>query len=147
MEKVPFTVYADFEAYIMPIQSCDPDDKKSYTKKFQKHEPSSFCYLIKCFDDGVYEPRLVSYTGEDAAQKFVDMLEKDIREITSIPEKKMILGKKEKERFDKQTECWLCNGKFDDDVKKMVKVILLVGIEVPHTTHVILSIENLILRL
>ena len=88
-----------------------------YTKKFQKHEPSGFCYLIKCFDDGVYKPKLVSYTGEDAAQKFVDMLEKDIREITSIPEKKMIFGKKEKERFDKKAKCWICKGDFVNDVK------------------------------
>ena len=99
MEKVPFIVYADFECYIKPIQPCDPNDEKSNTKKFQKHEPSSFCYLIKCFDDGVYELKLVNYTAEDAAQKFVEILEKDIGEITSIPEKKMIFGK-EKERVD-----------------------------------------------
>ena len=43
-EKVPFIVYADFECFIKPILSCDPDDKKSYTKQYQKHEPSSFCY-------------------------------------------------------------------------------------------------------
>ena len=56
-EKVPFTVYADFECFIKPIQSCDPDDKESYTKQYQKHEPSSFCYYIKCFDDEVYQPK------------------------------------------------------------------------------------------
>ena len=88
MEKVPFIVYADFECIIKPIQSCDPDPKnrdgtdRSYTKENQKHEPSSFCYYIKCFDDGVYEPKLVSSMGDDAAQKFVEMLEEDIREIT-----------------------------------------------------------------
>ena len=32
--------------------------------------------------------KLVRYTGEDAAQKFVEMLEADIRKINSIPEKK-----------------------------------------------------------
>ena len=70
-EKVPFIVYADFECFIKPMQSCDPDDKESYTKQYQKHEPSSFCYYIKCFDDKVYKPKIVSYMGEDAAQKFV----------------------------------------------------------------------------
>ena len=121
-EKVPFIVYADFECFIKPIQSCDPDPKnrdgteRSYTKQYQKHEPSSFCYYIKCFDNEVYEPKVVSYTGEDAAQKFVEMLEEDIREITSIPEK-MIFGKKEKERFYTETKCWICNGEFDDDGK------------------------------
>ena len=97
LEKVPFIVYADFECFIKPKQSCDPDPKnrdcteRSYTKQYQKHEPSSFCYFIKCFDDVVYEPKLVSYTGEDAAQKCLEISEEDIREITSIPEKKMML--------------------------------------------------------
>ena len=45
------------------------------------------------------------------------MLEEDIREITSKPEKKMIFGEKEKERFDKETTCWICNGKFTIDSK------------------------------
>ena len=60
---------------------------------------------------------MVSYTGEDAAQKFVKILEEDIREITNIPKKKMIFGKEEKERFDKVTKYWICNEEFDDDVK------------------------------
>ena len=68
-EKVLFVVYADFECFIKPIQSCDPDDKKSYTKQYQKHEPSSFCYYIKCFDDKVYKPKKVSYTGDDACME------------------------------------------------------------------------------
>ena len=116
-EKVPFIVYADFECFIKLIRLCDPDDKSSYTKQYQKHEPSSFCYYIKCFDDEIYEPKLVSYTGEDAAQKFVEMLEEDIKIIINIPEKKMIFGKEEKELFYKETKCWICNGEFDDDVK------------------------------
>ena len=93
-EKVPFIVYADFESYIKPLQSCDPNPESSYTKQYQKHEPFRFCYYIKCCDYEVYEPKLVSYTGEDAAQKFVDMLEKDIREITSIPDIKKDIWKR-----------------------------------------------------
>ena len=123
-EKVPFVVYADFECFIKPIQSCNLYDKESYTKQYQKHEPPSFCYYIKCFDNEVYEPKLVIYTGEDAAQKFVEMLEKDIREITNIPEKKVIFRKEEKERFDKETKCWICKEEFkkDDDDKNKKKV-------------------------
>ena len=37
-EKVPFVVYADFECFIKSIQLCNPDDKSSYTKQYQKHE-------------------------------------------------------------------------------------------------------------
>ena len=112
-EKVPFIVFADFECNIKPIQSCETNPQSSYTKQYQKHEPSSFCYYIKCFDDEVYDPKLVSYMGENAAQKFVEMLAEDIREITSIPEKEMIFGKEEKERFDEETKCWICNIEFE----------------------------------
>ena len=83
------------------MHSCEPNPESSYTKQYQKHEPYSFCYYIKCFDNEVYEPKLVSYTGEDAEQKFV---EKDIRDITSMPAEKIIFRKKEKERFDQETK-------------------------------------------
>ena len=29
----------------------------------------------------------------------------------------MIFGEKENERFDKETKCWICNGKFTNDVQ------------------------------
>ena len=121
-EKVPFIVYADFECFIKPIHSCSQeknnDDGKSYTNKYQKHGPSSFCYYIKCFDDEVYPPKLVSYTGEDSSQKFVEMLENDIREIANIPPKKMILGEKEKDQFNKETVCWICKEEFNNIADK-----------------------------
>ena len=97
------------------MHSCEPNPQSSYTKQYQKHEPSSFCYYIKCFDDKVYKPKIVSYTGKDAAQKFVEMLEEDIKIIANIPEKKIIFGKEEKERFDEETKCWMCKGEFNDD--------------------------------
>ena len=112
-----FIIYADFECKIKPIQSCEPNPESSYTKKYQKHEPSSFCYCIKCFDVEVYNTKIVSYNGEDAGQKFVEMLEEDIKIITNIPEKKMIFGKEEKERFDKETKCWICNKEFEVKVR------------------------------
>ena len=99
------------------MQSCKPNPESSYTKQYQKHEPSSFCYYIKCFEDVVCEPKLVSYTGEDAAQKFVEMLKEDIKIITRIPENEMIFENKEKERFDKETKCWIYKEKFDGDDK------------------------------
>ena len=120
-EKVTFIIYADFECNIKPIQLCNPDYKSSYTKQYQKHEPSSFCYYIKCFDDEIYQPKLISYTGVDAAQKFVEMLKEDIKIITNIPEKKMIFKIEEQTQYEKETKCWICNGKFDDDTNYKVR--------------------------
>ena len=144
-EKVPFIIYADFECFIKPIQLCNPDDKSSYTKQYQKHEPSSFCYYIKCFDDEVYEPKLVSYTGEDVAQKFVEMLEEHIKIIANILQKKIKKKKKKKKRSEKETKCWICNEEFDDD-KVRDNCHFTGRFEEPHTTNVILTIKNLNLR-
>ena len=59
-EKAPFAVYADFESLIKPLDNCDPDPNKSYTKKYQKHEPISFSYYIAV--NGVFKPVLRKYT-------------------------------------------------------------------------------------
>ena len=49
------------------------------------------------------------------------MLEEDIREITNIPEK-MIFGKEEKERFEKEIKCLIFKEEFNDDDKNKRKV-------------------------
>ena len=114
-EKVPFMIYADTESLIKPIQTCEADPEKSYTIKYQKHEPISFSYYIKCFNDNVFKPVLRSYTGEDAMQKFVEQLEKDVIEIANIPAKKMIFKEEEADRFNKATNCWICKGELGED--------------------------------
>ena len=58
-QRVPFMVYADFESLLKPISRCEPNPEISSTTKYQKHEPISFSYYIKCFEDSVcdLEPR------------------------------------------------------------------------------------------
>ena len=46
-------------------------------------------------------------------KKFVESLEKDVREIAKIPSMEMIFGEKEKERFEEETVCWICKKEFD----------------------------------
>ena len=117
-EKVPFVIYADFESCIKSIHTCDLNPESSYTKQYQKHEPISFYYYIKCFDSKVYLPiRERSYMGKNAEQVFLKYLEEDIKIIANIPKKKMIFWKKEEKQFEKETRCWICKGKFDDKDK------------------------------
>ena len=79
--KVPFVVYADFEAFTEEISTCQPNDKKSFTQKYQRHRPSGFCYKIVCFDER-YNQKPVIFRAksedEDISAIFVEMLEKDI---------------------------------------------------------------------
>ena len=116
-EKVPFIIYADFESCIKSIHTCDLNPKNSYTKQYQKHEPVSFYYYIKCFDSKVCLP-----IKENAEQVFLKYLEKDIKMIANIPKKEIIFGEKEKERYNEETRCWICKGEFDDKDKNKEKV-------------------------
>ena len=120
--KVPFVVYADFEAFTEEISTCEPNEKKSFTKKYQRHRPSGFCYQIVCFDEK-YNPKPVLFrakSGEDIGAIFVEMLE-DIKRIYKKFEfsKKMIFTFKDKGDFEKAEICWICQGKFDEKQKKV----------------------------
>jgi len=77
--RVPVVVYADFESFTKPIDSCQSDPDRSFTKAYQKHEPSGFCIHLKCLDKSS-EPILFTKTREEenVAAIFVDMLEKEI---------------------------------------------------------------------
>ena len=113
-QNVPFVVYADFESFTKPISSHQPDPEESYTKKYQKHEPSGFCYYIKCFDDSVYSQDPVIFTKEseqdDVAQIFVNTLEENIRDIYQEFrfQKKMIFGPEDQKVYEKSTHCHIC---------------------------------------
>ena len=81
----PFVVYADFECFTENLDTCTPNPNKSFTKQYQKHTPSGFGYVIKCFDDKLYPPMFIRYTAEspdeDVAQMFADSLEAYIKYI------------------------------------------------------------------
>ena len=47
---IPFVIYADFECFTKPMNSCQPDPNSSYTQGYQKHEPSGYCLFLKGLD-------------------------------------------------------------------------------------------------
>ncbi|XP_065650459.1 uncharacterized protein LOC136078605 [Hydra vulgaris] len=119
--RVPFVIYADFESFIKPINTCTPNPNESYTKQYQKHIPSSFCYYIKCFDESIYKSSPVSYTAysedEDIAQIFVDSLKEDILEICNKVDfkKPMIFTSKNKKEFKAAIKCHICEKDLGKD--------------------------------
>ena len=115
-QRVPFVVYADFECFTEKIDTCQPKDTKSFTNRYQKHRPSGYSYLIKCFDDDILSPKLVHYTAEspndNVPQLFIESLEEDIKEIYNrfkIP-KKMVMTPKDKIDYKKATICHICES-------------------------------------
>ena len=128
-EKAPFAIYADFESLIKPMDNCDPDPNRSYTKKYQKHEPISFCYYIECFNntlckeifnDETKRKQLKSYIktkpeDPDAIDVFIKWLEDDVKFLANIKEKKMVFTKEEEKQFNMASDCWICGEELGND--------------------------------
>ena len=119
-EKAPFAVYADFESLIKPMDNCNPDPNKSYTKKYQKHEPISFSYYINSSIDGVFKPVLRKYTktkpeDADAMDVFIKWLEEDVKAIANIEEKEIIFTEEDRKQFNKASDCWICGEYLGND--------------------------------
>ena len=72
--KVPFIMYADFEAILEPIQEQLPGDpNEPYTLEVSWHIPSSWCIYSK-FAYGEVESPLKLYRGKDCVEKFCDYI-------------------------------------------------------------------------
>ena len=119
--SVPFIVYADFESFTPQLSTCQPNPDKNYTKQYQKHILSGFCYHIKCFDDTLYSQRLVTFVKEfnddDTAQILIETLQKNIKEISKkykFP-KGMIMTMHDKLVYGKFTLCHIGNEKLGND--------------------------------
>ena len=120
-QRVPFVVYADFECFTEKIDTCQPEEGKSFTNQYQKHSPSGFSYLIKCFDDNLFYPKLVKYTAkspdDDIPKLFIESLEKDIKEIYNKfkKPKKMVMTREDRMTYKKATHCHICEEEIDKD--------------------------------
>ena len=128
-EKAPFAIYADFESLIKPMDNCDPDPNRSYTKKYQKHEPISFCYYIKCFNDTLCKEifnddtkrkQLKSYIktkpeDPDAIDVFIKWLEDDVKFLANIKQKKIVFTREDEKQFNTSSDCWICGEELGND--------------------------------
>ena len=123
-ERAPFAIYADFESLLKPLDTCKPNPNKSYTHKYNKHEPVSFVYYIKSFNENVYKSTLRSYIKEneedpDVIDVFINWLEDDVKIISELGNEPMKITPEEQEQFKQASNCWIC-GKFlniDDRVR------------------------------
>ena len=119
----PFVIYADFECFTTPLNSTNKDSNKAYTTKYQKHEPSGFCYYVKCSERGVYDKEPVMYTKEsehdDVPKRFVECLEDTLKEIVKLYDnpKRMKFGENERAMHGKATHCYVCQRDLTIDGK------------------------------
>ena len=69
--EAPFVIYADFEAINEKVHGCQPNNDKSYTESYQKHEDCGYGYNIVCCYDDKYSKPVQTYRGETAVHKFI----------------------------------------------------------------------------
>ena len=118
---IPFVVYADFECFTKPMNSCSPNPKDSYNYNYQKHEPSGFCFYAKGIVPGIHI-KPITYTktseDEDVAKVFVEKLTELTKGIYNdfyLRPKPLRLTRAEQKSFEEATICHICSKKLEKD--------------------------------
>ena len=116
---LPFVIYADFECFTKPVDSCLPDGSYPYSVEYQKHEPSGFCFYIKGITDN-FEP--VCFTKQKEDDDVAAIFIKKIGEYTQLiydkyykKPKKMFLSPEEEKKFREDKCCSICEEELGKD--------------------------------
>ena len=128
---IPFAIYADFECFTIPVNSCQPNPNKSFTQGYQKHEPTGYCLYIKALDGLNTNFKPVVYTkktpDEDISKKFIKHVVKLTHQIYQeyyTKPKPLKLTSQEEKDFKSARYCHICDQKLFGDKKtgKILKV-------------------------
>ena len=128
---IPFVIYADFECFTNPINSCQPNPNKSYTQGYQKHEPSGYALYLKGLDGINVNYNPIVYTkkteDEDISKKFIKhvrkLTHKIYRRYYSNP-KPLKLTPQEQKDFQSAKVCHICEQdlNIDKETGQILKV-------------------------
>lgn len=116
-KRVPFVIYADFESFLNPIDSCSNDPFKSFTTNVQRHDEYSFGYYVKCSYDNKLS-KYVTYTGENCANVFLTSLRKDIEIIcraNSFQKCPLPLSEIDNKTIQEASICYICESELKDE--------------------------------
>ena len=128
---IPFAIYADFECFTIPMNSCQPDANKSYTQGYQKHEPSGYCLYLKALDGMEVNFKPIVYKkkteDEDISKRFIKHVIKLTHQIYQKYYKKpktMIFNPKDKRDFQSAKICHICEQDLfkDKETGQILKV-------------------------
>ena len=128
---IPLTIYADFECFTIPVNSCQPNPNKSYTQGYQKHEPSGYCLYLKGLDGLNFNFKPIVYTkktsDEDISKRFIKhvikLTHQIYQEYYSKPKPYNLTSQEEKD-FQSARHCHTCEKKLfrDEGTGKILKV-------------------------
>ena len=114
-----FVIYADFEAIIEKISSCQPNNDKSYTETYQKHVDCGYGYKVVCCYDDKYTKPVQIYRGENAVYKFMEQMLEEVKYCKKIIKtffnKPLKMMKDDEEEFQKAKKCHICDKKYTEE--------------------------------
>ena len=108
--KMPFIIYADFEALIRKILGCERErTQTSYTKKTEKHEACGYSYMAVRSDGKVVGSN--TFRGENAVGTFLsDILQEEVKIRESLATPKPIdMTAEDWQKFKNAKDCHVCN--------------------------------------
>ena len=116
--KVPFTMYADFESILEPIQGASNNPNVSSTRGVNVHTPSGWCVYSK-FAYGKITKPLTQYRGLDCSEKFCEHIISEAKRLyNSFPEHSMQpLTKSQLKEYKRTTKCHICFKPFREKGK------------------------------
>ena len=114
--RVPYVIYADFESLTTKIDSVSQDPTKSSTEKYQHHQACGFSYVVVCERSDQRQP-LIVYRGEDAVDKFLEMLQQEEERIETLLQDivPMQLTPEEERQFQRANLCHICKEELGAD--------------------------------
>lgn len=118
--QVPFVIYADFECFTEKIQHDQEQTTNTYN--YQRHVPSSFCYLVVCANDEYNKgPVLYSEKSKAVVDSFFDCLMEEECRIKTIlaTQKPMNLTEEQEKAFFRETFCHICEESYVDFSNKV----------------------------
>lgn len=130
-QEIPFVIVFDFEAITNKINTCVGIHLPVHLTAclIRKHEAACFSYYIIHSYGLLYKP-LVVYRRKDAAEKFMEMLSQEAREIEAIYKRNVpveILSEKQKNDHEAAENCYLCGKKFTQENWKVLKYSHVTG--------------------
>ena len=113
--KHTFIIYADLECLLLKMNTCNNNPNKSYATAKALHKPSGYSLLTSCsFDKS--ENKQTYYRKRDCMKRFCNDLKEHIIRIINYETKPMIaLTEEEKESYENQQLCHICDKKFYTD--------------------------------
>lgn len=114
----PFAFYVDFEAILEPVDSCLPNQEKSFTQVKQLHTPCSYSYVINTIVDDNFLKPLRLYRGKDCMEHYMDSMLRDVAYITekylNVVRPMEILSDQRKIELNSITNCHVCMQDFKE---------------------------------